>query len=120
MGTFRDLKVWEKSHQLVLKIYNITKSFPPEEKFGLSSQIRRSAASIPTNIAEGFKRKSNKDFCHFLNMADSSLEETKYHLILAKDLNYIDKKDYDWLTESCEEIGKMLDGLQKRVISFKS
>ena len=77
--TFRDIKVWEKAHKLVLEIYKITGKFPSHEKYGLTAQIRRSAASVPTNIAEGYKRKSDKDFLHFLNIADSSLEETKYH-----------------------------------------
>ena len=115
MKSFRELKVWNKSHILVLSIYKTTKLFPNEEKFGLTSQIRRSAASIPTNIVEGFKRKSNKDFIHFLNLADASLEETKYHLILSKDLDYIDCTTYNDLMEKCDEIGKMLFGLQKKL-----
>ncbi len=87
--TFRDLKVWEKAHCLVLSVYKVTKKFPAEEKYVLVSQIRRSAASVPTNIVEGFKRKTDKDYAHFLNMADSSLEETKYQIMLARDLGYI-------------------------------
>ncbi len=81
--TFRDLKVWQKSHDLTLKIYRITGQFPSEEKFGIISQLRRTASSILTNIVEGFKRRSTKEHSHFLNIADSSLEETKYHLILS-------------------------------------
>ena len=92
--TFRDLNVWQKAHNLVLNIYKITKSFPMEERYGLVDQLRRSAASIPTNIVEGFKRKSKKDYAHFINVADASLEETKYHIILAKDLGYIKEKDF--------------------------
>lgn len=86
MKTFRDLKVWQTPHKLVLEIYKITKNFPKEEKFGLIPQIRRSASSIPTNIVEGFKRRSDKEYGYFLNIADSSVEESKYHLILAHDL----------------------------------
>ena len=112
-GTFRDLLVWKKTHAFVLEIYQITKSFPKEEKFGLVSQIRRSASSIPTNIVEGQKRNSPKDFLHFLNMADSSLEETKYLLILSKDLKYLDETNFMNLSSKCDEIGKMLSGLQK-------
>ena len=78
--SFKDLKVWEKSHSLVLKIYKITGSFPCEEKYGLTSQIRRSVSSIPTNIVEGYKRKTTKDYLHFLNISETSLEETKYLL----------------------------------------
>jgi four helix bundle protein len=89
MKTFRELKVWQKAHQMVLKIYQTTKTFPGDEKYGLTSQVRRSAASVATNIVEGFKRRSDKDFARFLNTADASLEETKYHLILARDLRYM-------------------------------
>jgi len=106
--TFRDLNVWRKSHHLVLRIYKITVNFPKEEKYVLVSQIRRSASSIPTNIVEGFKRKSKKDYAHFINIAETSLEETKYQILLAKDLGYIDKNDFDNLGRSCDEIGKML------------
>lgn len=117
MQTFRDLKVWEKSHKLVLEIYKITLQFPKEEKFGLTAQIRRSASSIPTNIVEGFKRKSQKDFIHFLNIADASLEETKYHLILSYDLGYLKEEDYKMLNDLCNEVGRMLYGLQKKLNS---
>lgn len=115
MKTFRDLKVWHKAHQIVLKIYKITKNFPTEEKFGLTAQIRRSASSIPTNIVEGFKRRSKKEYAYFLNLADSSLEETKYQIILAFDLKYITETDFKQLEESCNEIGKMLYGLQNKL-----
>ncbi len=70
--TFRDLRVWQSAHSLVLEIYKITKHFPDEERYGLISQLRRSASSIPTNIVEGFKRKSKKDYAHFINIADAS------------------------------------------------
>ena len=117
MKTFRDLKVWQKAHELVLKIYRITKEFPNEEKFGLVSQLRRSASSIPTNIVEGFKRKSKRDYAHFLNLADASLEETKYHIILSKDLDYINGDEFNRANEMCDEVGKMLYGLQKKLNS---
>ena len=113
--TFRDLKVWQKSHDLTLKIYRITRQFPSEEKFGITSQLRRAASSIPTNIVEGFKRRSTKECSHFLNIADSSLEETKYHLILSLDLEYLSNKDFKRLEELCDEIGRMLNGLQKKL-----
>ncbi len=113
--TFRDLLVWQKSHALVLEIYKITKDFPVEERFGPTSQLRRSAASMPTNIVEGFKRKSKKDFAHFVNMADSSLEETKYHLILTKDLGYLPEEKFNKVSEQCDEIGKMLYGLYNKL-----
>jgi len=111
--TFRDLKVWEKAHKLVLEIYKTTKGFPAEEKFGLVSQLRRSASSVPTNIVEGFKRKSKRDYGHFLNLADASLEETKYHIILSKDLGYINVETFKEINSMSDEVGKMLCGLQK-------
>ena len=113
--TFKNILVWQKSHELVLEIYKVTRTFPSSEKFGLTTQLRRSAASVATNIVEGYKRKSDKDFAHFLNMADASLEETKYHLLLAYDLRYLAKDDYKRLSIMAEEIGRMLSGFQKKL-----
>lgn len=115
MAIFRNLKVWEKAHNLVLEVYSITKKFPDEEKFGLISQIRKSASSVPTNIVEGCKKSTGRDFLRFLNIAETSLEETKYHLILSKDLKYISQENFKILYEKCEEIGRMLSGLKKKV-----
>lgn len=111
--TFRDIKAWQKAHELVLEIYKVTKGFPPDEKYGVTAQLRRAAASVATNIVEGYKRKSKKDFAHFLTMADSSLEETKYHLLLAHDLAYVPKDDYGRLSVLADEVGRMLCGFQK-------
>ncbi len=83
------LIVWQKAHELVLHIYRITKHFPTDEQFGLTSQIRRAAVSVPSNIVEGKARGSNKDYCRFLLMARGSLEEVKYQTLLARDLEYI-------------------------------
>lgn len=116
--TFRDLKVWQKAHALVLEVYKTTQVFPSEEKFGLTSQLRRSAASIPTNVIEGHKRKGKKEFLYFLNLADASLEETKYHLILSSDLGYLGNEDFESLMHKCDEIGRMLHGLQKSLSSY--
>ncbi len=113
--TFKNIKAWQKAHELVLEIYKFTKIFPATEKYGLITQLRRSASSIATNIVEGYKRRSDKDFAHFLNVADSSLEETKYHLLLAYDLKYIDKKHYQQLSILTDEIGCMLSGFQKKL-----
>lgn len=107
---FKNLKVWEKSHQLTLDIYKLTKNFPRSEEFGLSSQMRRSSSSAPTNIAEGFKRNSTKDSCHFYNLAESSIEELKYQLILARDLGYISPEQYNGVNSLAEEVSKMLSG----------
>ena len=111
--TFKDLKVWEKAHSLVLEIYKQTKKFPDVEKYGLTSQLRRSAASVATNIVEGYKRKSKKDFSHFLSISEGSLEETKYHLLLSHDLKYLKSEEYKRLSDLTEEVGRMLAGFQK-------
>jgi len=111
--TFKDLVVWQKAHALVLDLYRATKAFPQDEKFGIVSQIRRSASSIATNIVEGHKRNGRKDFLHFLNLADASLEETKYHLMLSKDLDYLDESSFQKLNLKCEEVGRILYGFQK-------
>ncbi len=115
MKTFKDLKVWQKAHELVLEIYRVTKEFPKEERFGLISQLRRSASSVPTNLVEGFKRRGQKDFAHFVNIAEGSLEETKYLLFLSKDLRYLRVDSLDRLNLMCDEVGKMLSGLYKKL-----
>lgn len=111
LSDFRDLTVWQKGHQLVLEIYKITQTFPSEERFGLVSQMRRSAISIPANVAEGFKKRSQKDKANFYNIAQGSLEELRYYLILAKDLGYYQNIASLWGLS--EEVGKMLNGLIK-------
>ena len=111
--TFKNIKVWQKAHEMVLEIYKATKRFPASERYGLTTQLRRSAASVATNIVEGYKRRSNKEFAYFLNMADSSLEETKYHLLLACDLKYLDKDAHEELSRLTDEVGRMLFGFQK-------
>jgi four helix bundle protein len=86
--SFRDLAMWKLAHQFVLDIYKITKDFPHHEMYGLTSQIRRAAISIPANIAEGFKKRSNRDKVKYYNIAQGSLEECRYYLILINDLHY--------------------------------
>ncbi len=105
--TFEDLVVWQKSHQFVLRIYKLTQSFPQHELFGLVSQIRRSAVSVPANLAEGFKRRGKADKIRFFNISQSSLEESRYYLILANDIGYADTKH---LKAVLDEISRMLDG----------
>ena len=85
---FTDLIVWQKAHQFVLQVYKMTTSFPQNEIYGLTSQFRRAAVSIPANIAEGYKKRGNKDKLNYLNIAQGSLEECRYYLILALDLEY--------------------------------
>lgn len=105
------LLVWQKAHELTLEIYKTTKSFPNDELYGLTSQMRRASTSIPSNIAEGKARGSIKDFKRFLFIARGSLEELKYQIILSKDLNYIDENKYDELLNKAKEVGRLLNGL---------
>ena len=112
---WRDLVVWQKSHALTLLIYKISGSFPADEKYALTSQLRRSCASISTNIVEGQSRNTTKDYINFLYNARGSLEETRYHILLAKDLNYIGINQFADLENSCAEISKMLNALIKRL-----
>lgn len=116
--TFKNIKVWQKAHLLVLEIYKITNKFPVSERYGLTSQVRRSACSIATNIVEGYKRRTNKEFLYFLNIADGSLEETKYHVLLASDLGYIEEHNYQNLIKIAEEVGRMLYGFQANLKAY--
>ena len=115
IARFEDLSVWQKAHQTVLRIYRVTGSFPAEERFGLSSQMRRAAVSVPANLAEGFKKRGVKDKLNFYNIAQGSLEELRYYLILSKDLGYL--SDNHEMVESAEEIARMLHGLIASVAS---
>ncbi len=110
---FTEIIAWQKSHEFVLQVYKLSEKFPKSETFGLTSQIRRAAISIPSNIAEGFKRKGKNDSLHFYNISQSSLEEVKYQLLLAQDLKYISFKNYRDLSDLADEIGKTLDGWMK-------
>jgi four helix bundle protein len=115
MQSFRDLKVWNKSHELALVLYKITSKFPKEELFGLISQIRRAVISISTNIAEGCGRGSNPDFNRFLQIALGSASELESLLILSKDLGYLSEKDFPSLVDQVIEIKKMLASLSIKV-----
>lgn len=110
--SFQDILVWQKAHQMVLAIYKDSSQFPKEELFGLTSQIRRAAMSVPANIAEGFKRTGIKDKLRFYNIAQSSLEEVKYFLILSNDLGYIKS---EILLSQANEVGKMLEIYSQKV-----
>ena len=103
---FQDLIVWQKAHQLVLSVYQYSESFPKNELYGLTSQLRRAAVSIPANIAEGFKKRTKPDKARYLNIAQGSLEESRYYLILAKDLDYGDNPR---LKNQLVEVSKLLE-----------
>lgn len=115
MKDFKKLKVWQKSIDLVKIIYQNTKKFPKEEIFGLTSQIRRSAISIPSNIAEGSGRGTDKELNRFLNIAKGSSFELETQLIISLELDYISKNTFDKINLLSEEVQKMLAGLQKNL-----
>ncbi|MCK5260424.1 MAG: four helix bundle protein [Candidatus Omnitrophica bacterium] len=115
MSGFKSLTVWQKSHELVLEVYKRTRSFPSDERFCMTQQMRRAAISIAANIAEGSKRRSDKDYCHFLNMSEGSLEELKYYLVLSRDLKYLREEFYLKLFSFSEEVGRLLNGFVKRL-----
>ena len=115
MRDFRKLAVWEKSHQVVLKIYRVAADFPTEEKYGLAMQMQRAASSIPTNIAEGCGHKSDPEFARYLQLAAASASELEYQLLLAKDLGYLEEDKYRDITAAVEELKKMLASFIRRV-----
>ena len=115
MRDFTKIIAWQRSHALTLKIYQNTKIFPREELFGLSSQMRRSASSIPTNIAEGCGRNSNPQFKHFLNIASGSASELEYQIILSKDLQYITESVFSELHNEIIEVKKMIYGYSNQL-----
>ena len=108
-------EVFKKAHQLVLKVYSITKKFPAEERYGLVSQMRRSAYSIPMNLIEGGARDSEAEFRYFVNIACGSSAEVQYQLELVRDLQYITQQEYVELDKEYNDVGKMLNGLMKKL-----
>src|ERR1041385_5438380 len=111
MQNFRNLKVWQKAHALTLDIYDTSRSFPKEELFGLTSQMRRASASVGANIAEGTCRKGDGEFGRFLHIAIGSASELEYHLLLARDLNLLRGADYQQLSAKTVEVKRMLASL---------
>lgn len=112
--TFEDLLVWQKAHLFVLSVYRITGTFPKHEIFGLTSQFRRAAVSIAANIAEGFRKRSNSDKIRFYNIAQGSIEECRYYLILTKDLEYSDVFETKLLLQ---EVSKLLEAFSKSILN---
>jgi four helix bundle protein len=116
MQRYTELTVWQRTHALTLAVYKITARFPDHERFGLTAQLRRAVSSAPSNIAEGSKRKSNREYAHFLNIAEGSLAETEYLLVhLAVDLGYVRAEEVKPLAIDIIEAARMLDGLRKKV-----
>lgn len=115
MRDFRQLKVWRRAHELTKALYRATARFPMEERFGLSNQIRRAMASVPTNIAEGCARTGRLDYARFLNIGYSSLSEVDYMVLLSYELGYIDAANYKQLYGEIQEIQRMLYTLEQRL-----
>jgi len=115
--SFEDLLVWQKAHSFVLMVYRLTGAFPKHEIFGLTSQFRRAAVSIPANIAEGFRRRGSSDKARFFNIAQASLEECRYYLILVRDLEYADTQEASSLTQ---EVSKLLEAYVKSILNSES
>ena len=115
MRDFRQIRVWVKAHKLTLEIYRITVSFPREEMYGLTSQLRRASASIAANIAEGFGRGGNAELARFLQMSVGSAYEVEYHALLARDLHILEPSTYESLQGQIIEVKQMLAGLYVKV-----
>ena len=120
MKNFKELHVWQKSHLLTLAVYKISKFFPKEELYGLTSQIRRSAVSLPSNISEGCGRLSDKELAHFLVIASGSASELVYQILLSKDLEYVSEPIHDQLQADLTEIHKMHNAFIKKLKSNES
>ena len=115
MKDFKELQIWQRRHRLTLQVYKVTKSFPREEMYGVTSQLRRSCASIPTNIAEGCGRSGDAELGRFLQIAMGSASETEYHLILANELGYLNSNDYESLNGELTEIKRMLNAFIQKL-----
>jgi four helix bundle protein len=115
MQNYKELKVWEKAHHFTLKVYEVSKSFPKDELYSLTNQLRRAASSIAANIAEGCGKNSQSELAHFLNISLGSANEAEYFLILSKDLNYLKTDDFTKLSEIINETKAMLIALINKV-----
>ncbi len=115
--TFRDLMVWGKAHEVVLGVYRLTAGFPKHEMYGLSSQLRRAAVAIPANIAEGFRKRGRADKARFMNIAEGSLDECQYYLLLAQDLAYGETGD---LRQVLDEVSRMLRAYAQAILTSNS
>ena len=115
MKDFRELKVWQKAHELTLAVYRVSAAFPREEQYGLTSQIRRASSSIAANLAEGCGRNSDAEFARYCSIAMGSASELEYHLLLAKDLSLIEPADYEELAPRAIELKRMLTALMQKL-----
>ena len=111
MKNYKELIVWRKAHEMTLDVYCVTRQFPREELYGLTSQLRRSAASVGANIAEGSGRRSNNEICRFLQIARGSASEAEYHILLARDLKLLREEEFHKLSRQADEVQRMLTAL---------
>ncbi|MEX0825286.1 MAG: four helix bundle protein [Acidimicrobiia bacterium] len=116
MRDYRQLKVWERSHALTLRSYLVTGAYPPDERFGLVSQTRRSVSSIPMNIAEGSGRMTRADYSRFIGYASASCNEAEYQLLLGRDLGYLADSDFEAMSQELSELRAMLTSLQRTLL----
>ncbi len=112
--SFEDLIVWQKAHAWVLQVYRMSETFPAKENYALTSQLRRAAMSVPANIAEGFKKRGTRDKLRFFNIAQGSLEESRYFLILARDLGYADTRE---AYANLEEVSRLLESYHRTILN---
>lgn len=115
--SFEDIMAWQKAHSFVMAVYNVTKDFPEDERFGLTSQFRRAAVSIAANIAEGYKKLSKADKLRFFNISQGSLEECRYYIILSRDIGYINEHTFVSLSENYSDASYMLNSYIKGVVN---
>jgi four helix bundle protein len=109
--SFEDLTVWQEAHRLTLEIYKLTGKFPAAEKYGIVSQFRRSSSSVPANIAEGFGRATTRELLRCLQIARGELEETRYFVLLSRDLGYVTLQDCDNVGQQCNSVGRLINAL---------
>jgi four helix bundle protein len=115
MRNYQDLVVWQKAHRLTLGVYRITQAFPKEERFGLTSQVRRASSSIGANLAEGCGRRSDREMARFVQIAMGSGTELSYHFLLSKDLGFVKSIEYESLTSELSEVVRMLSALSGKL-----
>lgn len=109
--SFEDLEVWRKAHELTLLIYRLTRAFPPDERFGLISQLRRASSSVAANIAEDYGRRTTKELLRSLRIANGEAEETRYFSLLSKDLSYMNQQEFDTVNPLCRSVSQLLSAL---------
>ena len=120
MGDYRKLQVWQRAHRLTVEVYLVTRAFPQEELYGLTSQLRRAASSVPANIAEGCGRNGDAELARFLGIALGSANELDYHLLLSRDLEYLPLSHYERLMIEAQEVAKMLSAFIERLRQSKT